>query len=206
MVSDILNVHLELHGQVARVHPETLASRGIDRQPEPKLLPSESRAYREQGTITPTMGEVLQIREARAKQPPREQNNARQYWEQRKMFLGITRDMTREEKVAHILLRRHGAVERVAERYRPLVERERSRGVPREQVAKEHAIARAERQAKRRPERVPPPAPSRATGRSLAQQLTALARSLEAEQDVAGGGVRVRLHEKDRDEDRGIGW
>jgi hypothetical protein len=199
MVSDILNVHLERQGQGARVHPDSLESRGMDRQPEPKLLPSESQAYREKGTITETMSEVLQIRDARAKQPPREQNNARQYWEQRKVFLGITRDMSREAQVAHILLRRYGAVERVAARYRPLVERDRSRGVPREQVEVEQTIARAYQQTGRR-------RPARATGQSLAQQLMTLTRSLEAGQDVAGGGVRVRLYERERDDDRGLGW
>jgi hypothetical protein len=101
-------VHLELNGQVARVHPDSLESRGIERTPEPKLLPSESAAYREKGEISPTMAEGLAIREARAKQPPAEQNNARQYWEQRKAFLGITRDMSRTDKVGRIVALRHG--------------------------------------------------------------------------------------------------
>jgi hypothetical protein len=108
MISDMLNVHLELHGQVARVHPESLERRGIQREPEPKLLPSESAAYREEGEVSDTMAEVLAIREARATQPPMEQNNARQYWEQRKQFLGITRDMSRGEQVGRIVALRHG--------------------------------------------------------------------------------------------------
>jgi hypothetical protein len=108
MISDMLNVHLELHGHVARVHPDSLESRGIARKPEPKLLPSESAAYREKGEVSPTMAEVLRIREARAQDPPAEQNNAHQYWEQRKAFLGITRDMSRADKVGRIVALRHG--------------------------------------------------------------------------------------------------
>jgi hypothetical protein len=108
MISDMLNVHLELNGQVARVHPDTLESRGIQRAPEPKLLPSESAAYREKGEVSPTMAEVLRIREARAQDPPAEQNQARQYWEQRKAFLGLTRDMSKADKVGRIVALRHG--------------------------------------------------------------------------------------------------
>jgi hypothetical protein len=176
MVSDILNVHLERNGLVARVHPDSLESRGIDRKPEPKLSPSESRAYRENGMITETMGQVLQIRDARAKQPPLEQNNARQYWEQRKAFLGITRDMSREEKVAHILRRRHGAVERVAERYRPWVARAPGR----------HKF--------------------QAPTRDLAQQLKRLTQQLGRDDHAArSGNLRIRLHDKEREQDHGLG-
>lgn len=129
MISDILNMHLEFNGQVARVHPDSLKERGITREPEPKLLPSESAAYRETGVVEPdsTIATVLRIRQERAAQPPHEQNNARQYWEQRKAFLGITRDMPQDVKIAHILLKRHGAVERVPERYRRHLERQQPR-------------------------------------------------------------------------------
>ena len=125
MISDVLNIHLEKHGHSVRVHPESLKSRGIDRDREPRLTPKESGDYRRTGVVEAdsTMAEVLRIRSARAKQPPHEQNNARLYWESRKAFLGITRDMSQEEKVARILLKRHGAVERVPARYRRYVAR-----------------------------------------------------------------------------------
>src|SRR4029453_6474510 len=64
--------------------------------------------FREHGVISPTMAEVLRIRAHRAQQPPAEQNNARQYWEQRKQFLGLRRDMGREEQVERIAALRHG--------------------------------------------------------------------------------------------------
>ena len=123
MISDILNVHLERAGQVARVHPDTLRSRGIERKAEPKLTPSESRAYRERGEISPTMQQVLDIRAKRVSQRARENSNARTYWEDRKAFLGITDDMPGAVQVARILLKRHGAVERVPARYRRYVGR-----------------------------------------------------------------------------------
>ena len=90
LISDILNVHLEYAGQQARVHPDTLEQRQLHRTPEPKLLPSESRAYREQGQISARMQEVLDIRQERASQGAKEQEQARTYWERRKVELGIT--------------------------------------------------------------------------------------------------------------------
>jgi hypothetical protein len=45
-ISDVINLHLERAGVLDRVHPDSLTTRGIARSPEPKLLPSESRAYR----------------------------------------------------------------------------------------------------------------------------------------------------------------
>lgn len=168
MLADILNLHLEQHGQVARVHPDSLVERGMGREPEPKLLPSEGNAYRTRKHVSPTMAEVLAIRQTRATQPPREQNNARQYWEQRKGVLGITRDMPHAQKLAHVLLRRHGTVERVPERYRPLVA----------QTPITHQAS------------------TRTT--NLAQQLKRLTRRLAPTLDdsAAQGRLAIRLHEE----------
>src|SRR5437764_8237640 len=92
-LSDVINLHLERAGCAERVHPETLERRGIDRQPEPKLLPSESREYREQGKVSPRMQEVLEIREQRQQGRVHEQTDARAYWAERKAALGITEAM-----------------------------------------------------------------------------------------------------------------
>jgi MobA/MobL family len=102
LVADILNTHLEQAGQAARVHPDRLSERGIDRQPEPKLLPSESREYREQGIVSTRMQQVLDMRAERAGLRRREQNDARSYWEGRKAALGITRDMPMPDKLERI--------------------------------------------------------------------------------------------------------
>src|SRR6185503_5017431 len=87
-----VNVHLEYAGLAARVHPARLVDRQLDRTPEPKLLPSESRAYREQGTVSPRMQEVLDSRQARMTPGARarDQAQARRYWAGRKERLGIT--------------------------------------------------------------------------------------------------------------------
>jgi hypothetical protein len=92
-ISDVVNLHLERVGIVERVHPDSLSDRGIDREPEPKLLPSESREYREKSKVSDTMADVLKVRGIRQQTRPKEQLNARQYWEHRKAELGITRDM-----------------------------------------------------------------------------------------------------------------
>ena len=68
LIADILNTHLEQAGHAVRMHPDTLESRQIARTPEPKLLPSESRQYREHGIISARMQEVLDIRAERTQQ------------------------------------------------------------------------------------------------------------------------------------------
>jgi hypothetical protein len=123
MMSDIINLHLERHGFDTRVHPDTLTSRGIDRRPEPKLRPSESAAYRKHGRISDTMQTILGIRQARAASRPQEQQQARDYWEGRKVFLGIIPAMPPERQIAQLLLKRHGTIEAVPLRYQKLLRR-----------------------------------------------------------------------------------
>jgi len=84
------------------VHPDSLKDRGIEREPEPKLLPSESRAYRENGVVSAAMAEVLAIREERQHTRASEQENAREYWEERKGVLGLTPDMDLSEQIAAV--------------------------------------------------------------------------------------------------------
>jgi hypothetical protein len=84
------------------MHPDTLASRELGRAPEPKLLPSESRAYREQGIVSETMQQVLDIRAQRAHQAEVEQATTRVYWSGRKVELGIEHAMSHSERLEHI--------------------------------------------------------------------------------------------------------
>ena len=102
MVADLINTHLERAGHTARVDPRSLAARDIARAPEPKLLPSESRQYREQGTVSTRMQQVLQVRAERQQSAAAEQAQARQYWEGRTLELGITRAMPRTERLTRI--------------------------------------------------------------------------------------------------------
>jgi hypothetical protein len=101
-ISDVINVHLEQAGVADRIHPESLEDRDISRQPEPKLLPSESAAYRETGVVSPTMQEVLTIRAERQETHATEQANARAYWEARKDTLGMTDTMDLPAQLAAI--------------------------------------------------------------------------------------------------------
>jgi hypothetical protein len=118
----VINVHLERAGLGDRVHPDSLKDRGIDRQPEPKLLPSESRAYRDTGVVSATMAEVLTIRAERQQIRATEQANAREYWEERKLVLGITDAMDMPAQLAAIgtaraLVRDQAPAQRVMEGY-----------------------------------------------------------------------------------------
>jgi MobA/MobL family len=166
MVADTLNIHLESHGLAARVHPDTLASRGIARTPEPKLLPSESAAYKTQGVVSAMVGAVLGIRAVRAQTRTREENTAYAAWEQRKAFLGITRDMLAGDKIGQLLLRRHGTLDKVPAPYRQGIERRWET----EQEPRERRYARG----------------------SLHGALVVLARRL-GDEEQAQGGLQVRL-------------
>jgi hypothetical protein len=119
-ISGVLNVHLARAGLQDRVHPDSLHERGIDRKPEPKLLPSESRTYRENGVVSATMAEVLDIRAQRQETRAREQANAQEYWEERKLVLGITDDMDLPAQLAAVrtaraLVRDQAPAQRVME-------------------------------------------------------------------------------------------
>jgi MobA/MobL family len=102
LIADVINLHLERAGCKERVHPETLERRGMDRPPEPKLLPSESRAYREAGQVSPRMQEVLAMRAVRQHTRAHEQEDARTYWEERKVALGITDTLDMPAQLAKI--------------------------------------------------------------------------------------------------------
>src|SRR5215471_3659013 len=101
-MADVVNVHLERAGREERVHPDRLDDRGLTRQPEPKLLPSESDAYRQSGTVSPRMQEVLAIRAQRQQTRAEEQADARTYWEERKVTLGLTAAMEVSAQLAVI--------------------------------------------------------------------------------------------------------
>jgi hypothetical protein len=119
-LTDVVNVHLERAGVEERIHPDRLEDREITRQPEPKLLPSESAGYRENGVVSPTMQAVLTIRAEREQTRAHERANAREYWEERKDVLGLTRAMDLPTQLALVgaaraLVRDQAPAQRVPE-------------------------------------------------------------------------------------------
>jgi hypothetical protein len=132
-ISDVINVHLERAGVEDRVHPDSLKTRGIARQPEPKLRPSESRLYRDKGMVSPTMAAVLDMRTQRQHTRAHEQANAREYWEERKVVLGITPDMDMPAQLAAVgtaraLVRDQAPMRTVAQGYAGVEQDERALG------------------------------------------------------------------------------
>jgi hypothetical protein len=105
-ITDIVNLHLERAGCAERVHPDRLEDRAIDRKPEPKLRPSESRAYRDKGVVSDRMAEVLATRAQRQETRGTEQADARSYWEERKSVLGITDGMDGAAQLAAVSMAR----------------------------------------------------------------------------------------------------
>lgn len=97
--TDIMNLHLEEAGRWERLHPGTLLSRGILREPEPRLDPSDSNAFKFHQEVTPKMSKVFAHRQARKPDITGEQGQARKYWDARKQELGITTQMTHAAKL-----------------------------------------------------------------------------------------------------------
>jgi hypothetical protein len=178
-ISDVINVHLERAGIEDRVHPASLQAQGIARPPEPKLLPSESHEYRENGVLSATMIAVLAIRAARQHTRAREQANAREYWEARKATLGLTDDMDLPAQLALV----GEARARVRDQAPVLVE-VGAQTVPEARAAGDEGQSHA--------------------WPTLEEDIEALARQLDGLSEEGGGGrVRVRLW--DREQDAGLG-
>jgi MobA/MobL family protein len=195
LIADVINAHLEANGQVARIHPNSLRDRGIERAPEPKLLPSESHAYRAKGKISATMQQVLTTRAARDR--IKEQNQARTYWEDRKATLGITRDLPMAEKLRVVVQARAAAKDGPPPRTpaEPLAS---------EQRAIQRAIQREHARTGRRFQGGPRP---RVRKESLAAQVKRLAQTLAREGETQGQGhLHVRLHDEEREQQYGRGF
>ena len=194
LISDVINLHLEYAGLAARVHPDSLEQRQIPRQPEPKLLPSESRAFREQGIISPRMQAVLDIRQGRTTQDRKEQANARMYWNGRQRELGITDAQPMAQKLSAI--REARMQRRESPPTRPDVAQEKGRGreTGRTHPARTPTLGRSEG--------LPRPG-------TLAEKFAQLARTLAADESRGHGDLNVRLHDEERDRNRdrgGMSW
>jgi hypothetical protein len=194
LIADVLNLHLEAHGCVERIHPKSLKARGIERVPEPKLLPSESAALRDQGEVVGAMADVLAIRKLRERTHLKEQNQARTYWEERKSALGMTRHLPMAEKLRVVVQARAAAKDGPLPR------------TPAEQLASEQrAIWRAiQREHARTGRGLQGPRQTPTRRSSLTAQVQRLARVLAQEEEQGHGQLRVRLHEEERN--TGLSW
>jgi hypothetical protein len=94
--TDLANLYMERAGVDLHYHPGSLASRGLARTPEPKLLPSDSFAFASKGIVTEGMQKLFDHRQQMAPHRAEEAADAHQYWEHRKQQLGITRHVSHE--------------------------------------------------------------------------------------------------------------
>jgi hypothetical protein len=232
LISDVVNVHLEYAGLAARVHPARLAARQVDRTPEPKLLPSESRAYREQGKVSPRVQEVLDLRQARAATgvTAREQAQARRYWEGRKGELGITHTQPMAHKLyaireARVQRRDHPPEPPVVDldkRWQPPLIGNHVSQIYHTPAQNSYGNVAPQHQVRFRTEREAQQAGYRraandhygpGTGMArrdraapLAGEFQRLMRLMEPEDGRGHGDLNVRLHAEERNRDRGMSW
>ena len=232
LLSDVVNVHLEYAGLAARVHPGRLDARGLDRSPEPKLLPSESRAYREQGSVSPRMQQVLDSRAARATEgrEAREQAQARRYWKGRKGELGITAAQPMAHKLYAIREARTQLREHPPQRAPIDLDRRWDTPLLGHAISKiyhtpeqsSYGMIAPKNQVRFRTEREAQQAGYRRAANDhygpgtgvarrdraapLAGEFQRLMRLLDPEDGRGHGDLNVRLHAEDRERDRGMSW
>jgi hypothetical protein len=82
LISDVINRYMERAGFEERIDPRSLSAQGLERKPEPKLTPKESRQYREHGIVSKHIQQVLDIRASRDYLQERE--SAQAYWQERR--------------------------------------------------------------------------------------------------------------------------
>jgi MobA/MobL family protein len=100
--ADVANWSLERAGVDARIDPRSLADRGIDRPPEPRVDPYHSTQAKYHHRLTPTWAHTLAAREARTPQHAQEQGHAQAAWEARKQALGLTAAMPQEAMMLRV--------------------------------------------------------------------------------------------------------
>jgi hypothetical protein len=227
LIADVINLHLERAGHEARVHPDSLLNRGIDRQPEPKLLPSESRQYREHGIVSERMQQVLEMRAERQQSLAEEQAQARQYWQGRKLELGLTRDLSPAHQLERITQAREHTITQAPERPSLDQLREQEQTLTRSVKDLQHYVEQVQQVQAREAAWVPQVGrrgweemlehervlaegkdhglPSDVEAEQLVGQLTRFLDHLSREEDQqVGHALNIRLHERERGS--GMGW
>lgn len=193
LYTDIMNVHLEAAGQMARLHPEKLSVQGIDyRQPEPRLHVKDSNRLKFAGEVTERMRMVFTHRAARFPYAAKENALADQAWELRKLQLGITHDMPLPQQLARVQNAREEAI-----RQRPL--RLVGGALEREASQRLRTIRHLEKELRAGKSL---PQSTRSWGQGLRRLAALLARHQADEDEQARGALHVRLHERDQDR----GW
>jgi hypothetical protein len=189
-ITDVINLHLAHHGHEGFVHPESLKARQIDRQPEPKLRPSESQAYRERGEVSPRMQTVLALRTRSAFERQNELRTTWAYWLRRQDELGITNAMSLHDKVACAVAARRVLVDHPPNR----------RPSPGERPT---ALESQHRQHQQRDARRTPPRAQAETLQALQRGLRRLAQRLQGQE--AGSALNVRIPHGTPKREEGMG-
>ncbi len=227
LYTDTMNLHLEAAGYEVRLHPDSLQDREIDREPEPKLQPSDSNAYR-RGVVTDAMREVLDHRASRAHTAEQEAASACIYWQFRQLALGIEPEMSFAQKLTQIRAAREHAMtqqperphpslqalqaevqrleqsvmglERYGEQVRTFLLREEHMEQLlevrdwRDEAAAERLLAEGVRYG------LEPDAYAERTAKQIEDWLGA------QEGEQIGGRLNIRLHQRERERDRGMSW
>jgi hypothetical protein len=133
-----MNYYLEHSGSAARLHPEKVAARGLDRTPEPRVSISDSNAYKFHGRITANWQKVLDHRAARDAHRSEEQALASDYWEHRKQTLGITVHVPHEVALERIAEARTRSLTTPPRQRSPVALAHEAQGIQQHLTALEH--------------------------------------------------------------------
>ena len=102
LYTDIMNLYLERGRNDGRLHPDSLSMRGMLREVEPRIFPSDFNALKKHGAITERTQKVLAHRTLHAAEKVVEQAQAQDYWQERQDTLGITEAMSLAERLAQV--------------------------------------------------------------------------------------------------------
>jgi hypothetical protein len=227
LYTDTMNLALERGGYAARLHPDKLIDRGIDREPEPRLRPSDSNALKYAYRVTPAMQQVFDHRLQRTQHAESELSQAQQYWQGRKLELGLTRALAPSQQLDRITQAWEHAISHAPERMRlaQLVEQEQT--LTRSVDGLQHYVEQVQQARAAEAQWVPQVGnrgweemlehervlaagndhglPGDAEAEQLVGQLTRFLDRLSREEEQSQGrALNIRLHERGRD--RGMSW
>ena len=152
-------------------------------------MPSESREYREHGVISERMQQVLDIRAERVSGLVGEQQDARRYWNERKMVLGISHEMPLAQQLGRVREAREQAIVRAPERHNTRELGEQARILDRhvQGLERHHLRVRSELSAERFDQQIGKERSP--AGQALAEQVLARGREYGLPQDRAAERV-----------------
>ena len=200
---DLWNTYADAYGWDHYLHADKREARGFG-PAEPKLLPSDSQAYRK-GVVTKRMQHVLDHRARAEQERPAEMQQAKGAWQERKQVLGITSDMRHVQAIERVRQARAHAVAHKPPRQSTQALARKAQVLTQSISSAELEIATLRLEGTLERTTQVKQQPQAKKGHDLTGQLARLTARL-APTKAQAGSLPIRLHERDRDDEHGLGF